>query len=340
MDLSLSEEQEHLRLVVTSLLEKHATTEDVRNAEPLGFSPSLWERFVEIGLPGIGVTEAAGGSGAGLVELGLIAEACGRVVAPVPFVESPVAARAVAAAGGPVGSVLDGTVATFAPRPGHDGHARLVPNAAVAERVVALDGELLVLVEWAPPGVSPPNLGCTGLADVPLRIDLGASAVDVLAEGEDARQRFGRAVGEWCALSGAALAGLAAGALDLGVAYVKERRQFGVPIGSFQTVAHQLADIATEVDGAVLLWQEATWALDEGDSSADSLARMAHVFSAEVAERAALQSLHFHGGYGFMLEYDIQLFARRAKAWPMALGSRAHAVAGLADALYGAGEGS
>lgn len=335
MDLSLSSEQEDLRDVLTSLLDKHASPERVRAAEPLGFDDALWDQVVEFGLPGIGVAEASGGTGAGLLDLGLVAEACGRYLAPVPFVEAPVAARAVAASSGPVERVLDGSVVSFSPRPAKEGTARAVPFGAVAERMLGLDAGRLVLVEYETAFDPLPSLGCSALAHVPLCDGPGVVAVEELASGEEAHARYERALDEWCILTGAALAGLAARALELGVSYVQERHQFGVPIGSFQSVAHRLADVAAEVDGASLLWQEAAWALDEGEADASALARMAFVFAGEVAERASLTSLHFHGGYGFMLEYDIQLLARRAKAWPLAFGSRAGAVARLGDALYG-----
>jgi alkylation response protein AidB-like acyl-CoA dehydrogenase len=101
------------------------------------------------------------------------------------------------------------------------------------------------------------------------------------------------------------------------VAYVKERRQFGVPIGAFQAVGHRLADAATALDGARLLVYEAAGAVDEGWARAATLADMAFGFAAETAQRVAAESLHFHGGYGFMVEYDIQLYFSRAKAWAL-----------------------
>lgn len=334
MDLSYTVEQDQLRDVLAALLEKHATPEQVRESEPLGFDADLWARIGDLGVVSMGVPESCGGGGAGILELGLVAELCGASLAPIPFVEAPVVARAL--------TLVDASLmqpsespATFAPRPARGGVAHLVPFGAVADRAVALDGDALVLVGLRPPGASPRNLGCTALGDVPLRTDLGATTVTTLVAGPGARAAHAALVAEWKVLMAAALAGLARRALDIGVAYVKERHQFGRPIGSFQAVAHRLADVATEVDGAQLLWQEAAWAADADDARASALAAMAFAFSSEVAERSALTSLHFHGGYGFMLEYDVQLYARRAKAWPLAIGSRRNAVGQLADALYG-----
>ena len=117
----------------------------------------------------------------------------------------------------------------------------------------------------------------------------------------------------WRTLSGSWFAGAARAVLDLGIAYVKERHQFGVPIGSFQTIQHRLADLHTAVTGAELLAREAAVASDAGDPDAPALAAMARWWCGRVAVDAAEASLHFHGGYGFMLEYDVQLYVRRVK---------------------------
>ena len=339
MDLKFAPEQDELRSIFTAMLEKHCGPEAVREAEPLGFDDNLWGRVCEVGLSGLGVAEAQGGSGGGFLDLAVVAEACGRSLAPVPFVEAPVAARIVEAVGGAgLAAILEGAPVTFAPLPGLDGVARLAPFGAIAPWVVALDGDQLVLVGNSAKRAVIPNLGNVALSDVPLRADLGATSVEVLAKGDDARKAFARGQAEWRILLAAALTGLAARALEIGVDYAKERKQFGVPIGSFQSVAHELANVATEVDGATLLWQEAAWAWGADEASGPKLSHMAFVNATEVAMRSAEASLHFHGGYGFMLEYDIQLYVRRAKAWPKAGGSRRFAVAAMADELYGKGK--
>ena len=93
------------------------------------------------------------------------------------------------------------------------------------------------------------------------------------------------------------------------------------PIGSFQAVAHGLADAATAVDGGKLLAREAAWAAGEEPGRARELAALAFGFCARGgAPGRADRSLHYHGGYGFMLEHDIQLYFRRATAWPAQFG--------------------
>ncbi len=172
----------------------------------------------------------------------------------------------------------------------------------------------------------------------------GAIANRSLRDGLQHRRRERRAtpadatstrVDEWRVLMAGALVGLAGAALELGVEYAKQRQQFGVPIGSFQSIAHGLADVATAVDGAQLLVREAAWAADEAEADATALARMAFLFAARAAQQATAAALHVHGGYGFTLEYDIQLYHRRAKAWPLLLGDPRRGALNLADALFG-----
>ncbi|HZP31307.1 MAG TPA: acyl-CoA dehydrogenase family protein, partial [Acidimicrobiia bacterium] len=223
--------------------------------------------------------------------------------------------------------VADGrAVATFSPRPAVAGTAELVPGGAAADVVVGIDGDELVAVRADAPGVSPPNLGATALADR----DLGdpAGSRTTLAAGADARRAFDTALDEWRVLTAAALVGLSQRALDIGVDYVKARQQYGVPIGSFQGIQHKLADVATALAGARLLARHAA-----GGDRFELLAPMTFWFAGRTAEAVAAASLHFHGGYGFMLEYDIQLFLRRAKAWMLALGDPAAELAVVATRL-------
>ena len=131
----------------------------------------------------------------------------------------------------------------------------------------------------------------------------------MLAAGARRSRTHEHAVDEWRVLTAGALVGLAGAALELGVEYAKQRQQFGVPIGSFQAIAHRLADVATAVDGAQLLVREAAWAADEGEPDADGArADGVPVRGAETAQRTTAAALHVHGGYGFTLEYDIQLY--------------------------------
>lgn len=340
MDLSLSEEQEHLVESFRTFFAKECPPSIVRASEETGgFDRELWDAFGALGGPTMGVDAIQGeGGGATLLDLELVAERFGAALAPIPLVDGLVAGRLVASGGDSVRTILERladerpAVAAVALHPARDGLARLVPAGAVATVVVGLDDDELVVVETEPPTFgSVHNLGDSSVADRSLRMGTRT----VVASGPRAVELHDHTVDEWRVLMAGALVGLAGAALELGVEYAKQRHQFGVPIGSFQSLAHRLADVATAVDGAQLLVREAAWAADEGEPDAAALARMAFLFAARSAQQTTAVALHVHGGYGFTLEYDVQLYHRRAKAWPLLLGDPRRGALHLADALFG-----
>jgi alkylation response protein AidB-like acyl-CoA dehydrogenase len=337
VDLSLSEDQLAVQAAFAEFFDKEATVERVRAAEPLGFDQDLWARLAGTGAVAMGLPEETGGGGAGSLDLVLVAEQYGRRLAPVPFPESVAASRLLAGAGATdlLAGVADGSaLPTIALSPAVRGRLRLVPAGAVAEVVVALDGDSLIALRRQPgarPHAPPsPNLGSSPLAD--WRLDDGDRIV--LASGARAAELYRDAIADWQLLTAAALGGLRAGVLELGLSYVKARQAFGVIIGSFQAVQHRLADLVVAGDGAQLLVYEAAWARDAGEQNAAALASMAFLFSADCAFRTARDCLQFHGGYGVTLEYDIQLYFRRAKAWPLALGDPRREYQRLAGLVY------
>jgi alkylation response protein AidB-like acyl-CoA dehydrogenase len=333
MDLRPSQEQQQLIDAFASLYKDVASPARVREAEPVGFSPELWTRLRETGALEMAVPEDCGGWGASLLDLALVAEQHGRAVAPAPLVETQVAARLLARFGAgedALRAALAGDrIVTLAVRPARAGTATLVPGGAIAQQAVVLDGDRLLLVDVPADGRHVENSGCLPLADLPVAAD-----ATELAAGADALDAYDRALDEWRVLTAAALSGIASRALEIGVAYVKEREAFGQPIGGFQGVAHRLADRATEVDGAELLAREAAWAAAEEPDRAAELAAMAFGFAAETARDTTYHALHFHGGYGFMLEYDIQLYFRRARAWAAVLAEPRASYRRVADVRY------
>lgn len=321
VDLGLSADQEAVEELFSTFFAKESPPSVARAAEPLGFDRALWDRLAETGAPGMAA------DGASMNELVVVAEQVGRAIAPVPLLEHLAASRVHP-------DVADG-IATVALRPAADGVWRLVPAGAVADVVVGVDGDELVAVRNEAPGAGPRNHGDMPLADRPTAGDRrvlspAAAFDDVLAD--------------WQVLTAGALVGIAATALELGVGYAKVREQFGVPIGSFQAVQHGLATLPGLVDGARFLTHKAAWtegpgSLDTDDNAVEdrqALASMAFVFAADVAARATDTSLHYHGGYGFSEEYDIQLFYRRARGWALVLGDPAAECRRLADRLFGA----
>ncbi|MFC6148778.1 MULTISPECIES: acyl-CoA dehydrogenase family protein [Mumia] len=312
MDFELSAEQRDIVAAFDRALSRESSIERVRAAEKAGFDPDLWRVIVDMGALGVVQPAGAGGSGSGAVELSLIAESLGRHLGCVPLVEAAAATVLLAESGVPVasGSAGDGLI-VFAPRPAQGGVAQVTAGAAAAEGIVVLDGADLVLAIGA---VAEPvdDLGFTGAASV--RLDEPGVERTVLARDEEAYASWLGGVARWHAGTAAVLVGIAEEALRVAVEYATVREQFGVPIGSFQAIQHTLAEVAIEVDGARLLSRAAAWSLDHAEPDRGGVATAAYAFASDVAVRAAEACLHVHGGYGFTLEYDAQLFLRRARA--------------------------
>lgn len=333
MNLELDESQQILVQTFSDLLARECPTSHVRECEATGHSPKLWSRYVELGASAMGLPESAGGLGLGLLDLGLVATCSGRALAPVPFEDVAAAARILAAVapGDPMVegiasgerrlSLLPMRPTAIAGTRGGPAGPRLIPSGAVVDSVLALEGDSIVLYESAP-GDRPRHVrevGSGAHALWSLGPTAAASRRDV-ARGSAARAAYRLGLAEWKLLIAFRLLGLARSALELGARYAKERIQFGVPIGSFQAIAHPLADCATRVDGVELLCWEAAWAREIRPDRFEALASMAFVWAGQTAQRTAGVSLHTHGGYGFSLEYDIQLHYRRAFSWPLVAG--------------------
>lgn len=336
MDLRPSAEQEQLIAALSGLLAKHSTPERVRATEPVGFDEALWSRLLDLGVVTMSVSEVSGGWNASMEDLALIAEQLGRALASAPVIEAQVAARLLerldgAEAIAALESVISaGRLVTIALHPAKASSAGLVPAAAVAGAAIVPAGDALLLVELDGAANPVTNLGSMPVADVV--IPAGAT---VLAEGRAAMEAHDAALDDWLSLTGAALVGLAQRALEIGVDYVKERHAWGVPIGSFQAIAHPLADAATAIDGAQLVAREAAWAAAAQPDRYGELAAMAFTLAYEAARDTTYRSLHFHGGYGFTMEYDIQLYYRRARAWANVFGGPAVGHRRIADKRYG-----
>jgi alkylation response protein AidB-like acyl-CoA dehydrogenase len=299
VDLSLNSEQRQLVSSFAGLYRDLSTPDVVAAAEPLGHLSSLWRRLVETGALEMAVPAAMGGYGASLLDLAFVAEQHGRHIAPAPLIEAQVAVRLLARLPDPAAKhtlhlcLTSQRLTTIALRPAVQGCAELVPAGAIADDALVLDEDRLVLVPMNGRATHVQNLGCQPLGDVAL-----AEGNPVLAQGPSAVSLFAAAVDEWRVLTAAALSGLASRSLEIAVAYVKERKAFGQPIGAFQSISHRLADRATEVDGCELLCREAAWSADSDNGRTPELAAMALAFAAETARDTTYDALHFHGELG------------------------------------------
>ncbi|WP_299572419.1 acyl-CoA dehydrogenase [uncultured Williamsia sp.] len=335
MDLTLTDEQTQLRDAFRSLYAREATVDRVRAAEPLGFDAALWAVLTETGGVPIAVGEDHDGWGGSMSDLNLIAELHGRHIAPAPLIEAQVGAWTLGEVAGasPVAAetlsaVLAGEqTVTFVPRATRGGVWRMAAGGAVADAVIGLHEHRLVL---ARPTAQEPveNIGSMPVSDV------HATDLEVLADGEDAAVVFQSALDRWLCLTAAALVGIGARGLEMGVEYARQRSAFGTLIGTFQAVSHPLADCATALDGARLLAQRAAAAFEEEPARVRELSAMAFAAAFEAARDATYRGLHVHGGYGFGMEQDAQLYYRRARAWALVWGTADDALDRAASARY------
>jgi alkylation response protein AidB-like acyl-CoA dehydrogenase len=341
-DFTLADEQRALREAFASFLARECQSDRVRRAEPRGFDAQLWEQFVAMRAVAMGVTGAEGGDGAGLVELALVAEEVGRSLAPVPFVETAVAARMLSRCGPPgrlwAEAAIDGSrLVVLALHPLRAGQPQLVPGGAVADAIVGfVDGEGVVVT-----GPTFEHVDNHGLAPLG-RLDIGEAGTVMTSIGSDAsvRAAFGTAVREWQLLTAAVQVGVAAGALRPAVEFASNRVAFGVPIATFQAISHPLADCFIGLIGARRLVWQAAWFADHEPETNRQLIPMAFLYAARVAMETATTGVHTLGGLGFCLESDMQLYFRRAKGWANVLGDPARQLQVIADELYGpVGEG-
>ena len=325
MDLSLDESQQILVDTFSEMLEKECPTTHVRDCEETGYSAKLWDRYCELGANVMGLPESADGLEMSLLDLGLVATRSGHALAPVPFVEIATAGRLLAALDAQdalLAEIAEGkpTISLSLPRPHavlgtrrSSGGRSMVPFGAIAEHVIAIDGDELFVASGADSRRSARvrDLGDGALAHWNLT---QGSDTRRLSSGDEALRAITRAAAEWKLLTAFWLVGIAQRSLAIGADYARERIQFGVPIGGFQAIAHPLAECAIRVDGAELLAWEAAWADTEDPDRFEMLASMAFVWASQTAIRTADISLHTHGGYGFSTEYDIQLYYRRARS--------------------------
>jgi alkylation response protein AidB-like acyl-CoA dehydrogenase len=334
-DYSLSSDQEAVRDAFAEFFRNECPSERVRAAEPLGYDEKRWRQLADMGAASMGLPEQAGGDGAALTDLLLVAEEAGAALAPVPFIEHVAATRALAGAAEsvPAGLLADTAsgrrILALAMEPASVQNRQLVPGGAVARGVLALDGDALVLVDADEPPSPVANQGSTPLAWWNLADGRGQR----LAEGPAAGALYRRARAEWKLLTAAALTGLTERALGIAVEFAKSRETMGVPIGSLQGVSFPLADVAIGVSGARNMVRRAGWMLEHEPEEARPLVPAAFAYAARVATHGTTTAAHMQGGLGFTIEADASLYFLRAKGWSLLGGDPAEDVIAVADAL-------
>ncbi|MBO9522354.1 MAG: acyl-CoA/acyl-ACP dehydrogenase [Nocardioidaceae bacterium] len=350
METQLNADQVAVRDMVRRICADAAPLDRVRALEddPVGYDPELRKALAEAGILGMAVPERFGGSALTWTEMAVVHAELGRALAPGPwFASSVLAARLLARTATTdvqrawLPGIADGSrlVVPAWLEPGGSARAtgialrgekvpggyrlsglkRHVPCASSADRLLVLfgtdAGTAIALVDPAGPGVDLEQaFSLASDTQYDVRLD------DVHVADDDLVGRPGEGWSHWSATLGEALAPLAAyavggaeRALELTVDYARTREQFGKPLGAFQALAHELADCATEVSGAELIAYRAADALDRGAPEAGRLAAMAKLYACETFRHVTRSGEQIFGGVGFTLEFDIQLYFRRAK---------------------------
>jgi alkylation response protein AidB-like acyl-CoA dehydrogenase len=288
---------------------------------------ALWRRACELGVAGLDVPEALGGTGAGFGALAIVQRECGRVLAPLPVLGSVVAAQGIILAGGadPAGllpGLLSGDLIAAAVL---DAPGVTVDGGRVTGRLVnVIDGmsaDLLVLLDaGSRPWVL--DFGADGVhREVAGSMDLVRDFATVTLEAAPARALGGRlAPGQVARVRRAVAAAVACeqhggseATLESAVAYTRTRVQFGRVIGSFQAIKHRCADLAVEVDLSLSAVEHAAWAVQEDAPQAPLAVAMAGATCPPAFLRCALENVQLHGGIGFTWEHPAHLYVRRAE---------------------------
>ncbi len=365
MQFAFTDEQEQFRAVVRRFVGDKSKTTEVRRlmATAEGFDPAVWRQLSDdLGLAGIHIPEAFGGSGFGAVELGIAMEEMGRGLLCAPFLSSCVlaagaimeaasedqkalllpplasgqqrAALAVTEANGRWDA--DGVSVTATRADGGyvlQGRKRFVIDGGTADR--------LVVVARAPgttgtAGISFFTLAAaaSGVTRTPLAtMDATRKQADVRFDGARAELLGEEGAGAMAlvrTLDGAAIAlanemvGGAQALLDSAVAYANMRVQFGRAIGSFQAIKHKCADMLLDLELAKSAAYHAAQAQAAGDAQWSGLASLAKAAASDACMRTAAQTIQIHGGIGFTWDTDTHLWFKRAKTSEVLLGDPNH----------------
>jgi acyl-CoA dehydrogenase len=351
MDFSLTDDQESLRTLAADIFGDKATPERVEQIENSAerFDRDLWRELAGAGLLGIALPEAVGGAGLGLVELALVCEQHGRVVAPIPLVWTATAAMAIAvhgdaaqlrwaeqAASGeavltgipPVAAaglrVEDGTIT---------GEVAGVPYAHVAGAIVVpVRGELYLL---DPAG--------TGVTVVPAIATTREIHAELILDHAPVQQIGSDAAAWWEARLLVGLAATAAGITDAALhqtaKYTSERLQFDKPLSTFQGVALKAADAYVDAMGIRSAVLQAAWRLDAADelgttaAEADAYVLTAAWWAAEAGQHCVHITQHLHGGLGADVTYPIHRYFLWGKSIELYVGGASRTLARLGDVL-------
>jgi alkylation response protein AidB-like acyl-CoA dehydrogenase len=368
MYFDLNDEQQAIKSTAHDFLASRFKSERIREiaASESGFDEGGWKEMAELGWAGLALPEEWGGQGLGIVELAVLFEEMGYALAPSPLLSNTVVGLALAAGGSDeqkerwlrplAAGELRGVPALFdagAPvEPGKfamaaeadgegvvlSGEKTLVMDAASADffLVATADGRRHV-VEKGAEGVSvtpEESIDLTRrLSSVRFENVQVAPEATLPSGAEDYFPVFLRA----CVALAAESTGVAQRALEMSVAYAKDRQQFGRPIGAYQAVSHRCAQMLLETENSRSAVYGAAWAADAEPESLPLAASMAKAYASDAGWRVPDAAIQVHGGIGFTWEHDLHFFLKRGRANAASFGDAKWHRERVADAVL-AGE--
>jgi alkylation response protein AidB-like acyl-CoA dehydrogenase len=340
MHFDLTDEQKAIREAVEELLrDKFQESVALKAFDAAVLDTQLWGELMGLGLGSVMLSESRGGLGMGLLTLAVLAESLARFAVPAPIWQNALACWAIDSGGTPeqrerwCDALARGTsIAAFALlepgrgwlpdnwslAAGSKGAKACVEWGAQADLlIVGLSSGRLGLIERTAPGVHVQALGSLDkarpLADIEL--DARCQFAELSADGLTAR-----VVDALLILYSADALGAGCKALEMAVDYAKQRIQFGQPIGKFQAMKHQMANLCLEIEPCrPLLWYAAhAWDTSRPDATRVAAMLKAHV--SDIAVKTARMTVELHGGIGYTWEYPLHIFLKRTMASRVAMG--------------------
>ncbi len=342
MDFGLTDDQREIQRTARDLLAERSTFARVREtieSQPPGRTTdaALWGELCELGWPGIAISEEHGGQGLGVIELSILCEELGRSLAPVPFLPSVMAACVIGQAGTPEqrerwlpGLASGETIGALASAV--DGTAELVIGGAEAGVIVLIEDDgsgRLVTPEEAEvstvEAIDPTRSAA--------RVELDPTHLDAEPTHPEAIEHGCPGLG--CALVAVSseLVGVSERALEMTVEYVKDRKQFGVPVGAYQAVSHRCAQMLLETEKARATTAQAAWSADANPDGLAEAAAMAKAAASDAGREVTAGAIQMHGGIGFTWEADVHWLYKRAQLDSALLGGASRHRARLAEIL-------
>jgi alkylation response protein AidB-like acyl-CoA dehydrogenase len=315
VDFDLNEEQKEIKRVAHELLASRSPFSKVREAaESANYDQALWAELVELGWPGIAVSSEHGGQGLGAVELSVLVEELGYACAATPYLSTATAAAVIEATGTPDqrSRWLPGLAS--GEQTAGIGTRELAADALQAAVIVLLDGDDAMLVDRTS-------------ADVEELVSIDSTRRFATVSGEGEPLAAGAADRVRTAIA-SELIGVSQRALEMTLDYVKDRKQFGVPVGSFQAVSHRCAEMLRGTESIRSAAYFAAWAADADPDRLPEAAALAAAAAADGGREVTASAIQAHGGIGFTWEADVHWLYKRAQLDSALLGgARRHRAA-------------